>query len=96
MKTYKNLYPHIYAFVNLYRAFRAARKGGKRKQGEVASFEFDLEHNLLALEAQLRDQTYRPGGYTNFYIYEPKRRLVSAALFRPSGWGTGASHSGRK
>ena len=62
-------------------AFRAARKG-KRDRVAVATFEFDLEHNLLALEAELRDQTYRPGPYTNFAIYEPKRRLVSAAPFR--------------
>jgi hypothetical protein len=27
MKTYKNLYPKIYDFDNLYRTFRAARKG---------------------------------------------------------------------
>lgn len=81
MKSYKNLYPHIYAFANLYQAFRAARKGGKRKKVAVASFEFDLEHHLLELETELRQQTYQPGGYTNFYIYEPKRRLVSAAPF---------------
>jgi RNA-directed DNA polymerase len=80
MKTYKNLYPQIYNFANLHQAFCAARKG-KRDRVAVASFEFDLEHNLLALEAELRDQTYRPGPYTNFYIYEPKRRLVSAAPF---------------
>jgi RNA-directed DNA polymerase len=81
MKTYKNLYPQIHNFGNLYIAFLAARKG-KRGQVAVASFEFDLEHNLLQLEAELRDQTYRPAPYTNFYIYEPKRRLVSAAPFR--------------
>ena len=81
MKTYKNLYPHICAFPNLYAAFRAARRG-KRDRAAVASFEFDLERNLLVLESELRDQTYRPGAYTNFYIHEPKRRLVSAAPFR--------------
>jgi RNA-directed DNA polymerase len=48
----------------------------------VATFEFDLEHNLLRLEAELRDQAYHPGPYTNFVIHEPKRRLVSAAPFR--------------
>jgi RNA-directed DNA polymerase len=80
MKTYKNLYPQIYSFGNLYVAYLAARKG-KRDQVAVASFEFDLEHNLLRLEAELRDQVYRPGGYTNFFIHEPKRRLVSAAPF---------------
>ena len=45
MKSYKSLYPQIYPFANLYQAFRTARKGGKRKKVEVASFEFDLEHN---------------------------------------------------
>jgi retron-type reverse transcriptase len=81
MKTYKNLYPQIYNFGNLYVAFLAARKG-KRDRAAVASFEFDLEHHLVQLESELREQTYRPGGYTNFYVHEPKRRLVSAAPFR--------------
>jgi len=81
MKTYKNLYPQICSFANLYLAFRAARKG-KRSRPAVASFEFDLEHNLLTLQNELQDRVYRPGDYDNFYIYEPKRRLVSAAPFR--------------
>ena len=41
-----------------------------------------MEHHLLQLQSELRDQTYRPGPYHNFYIREPKRRLVSAAPFR--------------
>ena len=65
MKTYKNLYSQVYDFGHLYRAFRAARKG-KRNRVEVAGFEFDLEPNLLALETELREQRYQPGGYTNF------------------------------
>ncbi len=81
MKTYKNLYQHVYNFGNLYTAYRKARKG-KRKQAEVAAFEFDMERNLLQLQTELRDQTYRPGPYHNFIIREPKRRLVSAAPFR--------------
>jgi len=48
MKTYRNLYPQIYSFENLYRSFRAARKG-KRDRVAVAAFELDLEQNLLAL-----------------------------------------------
>jgi len=81
MKTYKNLYSTIYKFDNLYKAYRAARKG-KRDRESVASFEFDLETNLMNLQAELRCQQYSPGAYTNFYIYDPKRRLVSAAPFR--------------
>ena len=81
MKCYKNLYPCIASFPNLYQAFRAARRG-KRDRAAVAAFEFDLESNLLALAGELREKTYQPGNYTSFYIYEPKRRLVSAAPFR--------------
>ena len=81
MKTYHNLYPHVHSFRNLYLAFRGARKA-KRHRVAVAGFEFDLEHNLLQLETEMRDQTYKPGPYTNFYVYEPKRRLISAAPFR--------------
>jgi len=53
MKTYKNLYPQIYHFGNLYVAFLAARKG-KRDRAAVASFEFDLEHHLVQLEHAAR------------------------------------------
>ncbi len=77
MKTYKNLYPQITDFANLYLAYRRARLG-KRDRGAVASFEYDLERNLFELQDELRTHTYEPGGYTNFYIHEPKRRLVSA------------------
>jgi len=62
-------------------AYRQARKG-KRSRDDVAAFEFAMEHNLLHLEMELREQIYRPGAYHNFYIHEPKRRLVSAAPFR--------------
>ncbi len=80
-KTYKGLYPQVYSFENLYASWRAARLG-KRNRVAVSSFEYDLEENLLTLERELREQTYQPGRYTNFYIYDPKQRLVSAAPFR--------------
>jgi RNA-directed DNA polymerase len=82
MKTYKNLYTRIYAFDNLYAAFRRARRGGKRKKEAVAAFELDLEANLWQLHDELRQETYQPGSYHNFYIRERKRRLISAAPFR--------------
>ena len=74
--TCKNLYPQICDFAALYVAYRRARCG-KRDRAAVASFEFDLERNLLQLQAELQAHTYAPGGYTNFDIHEPKRRLVS-------------------
>jgi RNA-directed DNA polymerase len=48
----------------------------------AATFEFDLEGNLLQLQRELEDKTYRPGSYTSFYIHDPKHRLISAAPFR--------------
>lgn len=75
------MYEQIHSWENLLLAYRKASKG-KRGHANVAAFEYHLEDNLLALQAELRDQTYRPGAYTSFYIHEPKRRLISAAPFR--------------
>ncbi len=81
MKTYKHLYPKIYAFDNLYQAFRKARRG-KRSRPEVAAFEHHLEEKLWQLHADLREHTYTPGPYHHFYIYDRKKRKISAAPFR--------------
>lgn len=66
---------------NLLTAYRQAAKR-KRGHANVAAFEYRLEDNLLALQSELRAQSYRPGPYRSFYIHEPKRRLISAAPFR--------------
>jgi len=81
IKTYRNLYPSICTFENLYIAYRAARKG-KRSKASVAAFEFNQEGELAQLQSDLRDKTYQPGPYSSFYVHDPKRRLISAAPFR--------------
>lgn len=81
MKTYRTLYPQIVSFRNLLDAFYKARKGKRSKQG-VAAFEYNLERELLRLEQELRQESWHPGGYTSFYIADPKRRKISAAPFR--------------
>jgi len=73
-------YADLYTWENLYRAYRKAAKG-KRGRPTVAAFEFRLEDNLISLQDELADATYRPGRYTHFTIHEPKRRLISAAPF---------------
>jgi retron-type reverse transcriptase len=75
------MYADLCSWPNLLLAYRKAAKG-KRGQSNVAAFEYRMEDNLCQLQAELRDQTYRPGPYTSFYIHEPKRRLISAAPFR--------------
>ena len=81
MKTYKHLYPQVTAFENLHRAFKGAARG-KRSHPDVATFEFDLEQNLVRLQSELETKTYQPGAYHNFHIRDPKPRLISAAPFR--------------
>ena len=46
------------------------------------AFNYALEPNLARLQAELAAKTYQPGPYKTFVIYEPKRRLISAAPYR--------------
>ena len=45
-------------------------------------FNLNLENELLGLQRELLEKTYRHGGYRDFFIYDPKRRLISAAPYR--------------
>jgi retron-type reverse transcriptase len=81
MKRYGNLYDEICSFENLWRAARKAQRG-KRFQPNVARFNYGLERELVQLREELLTQTYRPGDYHEFFIYEPKQRLISAAPYR--------------
>jgi RNA-directed DNA polymerase len=81
LKTHKNLFPHVYDFENLYLAWRKARKGKRGREG-AAAFERVQEQELLVLQEELQNFTYTPGPYRNFYVHDPKKRLISAAPFR--------------
>ncbi len=48
----------------------------------MLAFSLNLESNLIQIQNELIWKTYRPGAYRNFYVYEPKKRLVSAPPFR--------------
>jgi len=81
MKTYKNLYETIFSFDNLSLAARKAQRG-KRFKENVAQFNMNLEKELLNLLGELQQQNYQPGEYRSFFIYEPKKRMISAAPYR--------------
>jgi RNA-directed DNA polymerase len=80
-KTFRNLWPEVVDFENLWLAYQKARRH-KRYKEPAAWFAMNAEHNLLALHRELRDGSYRPGGYHQFRIWEPKERVISAAPFR--------------
>jgi retron-type reverse transcriptase len=81
MKRYGGLYPDVCAFENVYLAARKAQRS-KRYRDDVLAFNHDLEDNLLEIQEALKAKTYAPGPYKTFVIYEPKRRLISAAPYR--------------
>jgi len=79
-KTYRNLWPQLASFENLWLAYLAARRG-KRARPAVAAYDLDAETRLLRLQERLEAGEYAPGAYRTFVIREWKRRVVSAAPF---------------
>jgi retron-type reverse transcriptase len=74
------VYNELTTWENIYRAYQKAARG-KRGHPNVAEFEYELEDNLIHIQAELKRRTYQPGNYCSFYIHEPKHRLISAAPF---------------
>jgi len=81
VKTYNDLFDKITAFDNLLKAAQKAQKG-KRFKEACAVFNLNLEKELLRLQRKLKEQSYRHGSYRDFFIYDPKQRLISAAPYR--------------
>ncbi|MCP4253061.1 MAG: RNA-dependent DNA polymerase [Candidatus Scalindua sp.] len=80
MKRQNNLFEKVISFENILKASKKARRG-KRYKASTAAFEYNLESNLLRIIEVLKNQTYIPGAYCDFRIYDPKRRIISAAPY---------------
>ena len=78
---HRNLFDGIASFPALLTAALVAAKGKRAKPG-VAAFLANLEREVLRLERQLKDGSYRPGRYKKIEVFDPKHRIVSAAPFR--------------
>lgn len=81
MKTFNHLFDKITRFDNLLLAAQKAQKG-KRKKQCVAAFHFRFEENIIELQETLKKQSYKPGKYRTFYVFDPKERMISAAPYR--------------
>ena len=80
-KKQNGFFDQIASFSALHEAARRAIKG-KRRKPSAASFMANMERELLRLERELADKSYRPGRYTVFEVRDSKSRRVSAAPFR--------------
>jgi retron-type reverse transcriptase len=81
VKRYGNLWPQVVAFENLVAAALKAQRG-KRYRGNVLEFNSNLEVELERIQEELISGAYTPGDYRTFLIYEPKKRMISAAPYR--------------
>ena len=76
-----SLFDSIAAFSALLDASSRATKG-KRSKRDVAELLANQEHEILALECELRSEACQLGRCRRVEVFDPKRRIVSAALFR--------------
>jgi len=81
MKRVGNLFESVISFENLLEASRLAMKGSGRTN-ITCRFFFDLEDQILTLQDELKENSYRPGPYRYFMIKDPKDRTIAVAPFR--------------
>ncbi|MEX2405075.1 MAG: reverse transcriptase/maturase family protein [Candidatus Paceibacterota bacterium] len=81
MKIYKELHWLIISPSALFRAWEVF-KSDKRNKPDVIEFEVNLEENIFGLYRELKNGTYRHGGYRGFWIHDPKLRRIHKATVR--------------
>ena len=80
MAKIKNVYDDIVSDENIYKAYLNARKN-KRYRKDVLIFTQNLEANLVKIQNELRSEVADYPKYREFYVYEPKCRLILAQDF---------------
>lgn len=79
-KTLKNKYDKNLTYEKLMEAHIKSRKGkGYRK--EIIEFNLKQEEYIMWLLKELQTQTYKHGGYTIFYVTEPKLRKIEKSRY---------------
>ena len=76
-----SLLERIYSWENLLDAYHEAASE-KWYRGDVVAFSANLAENLIGIQNDLVWRTYTVGRYRQFYVSEPKRRLIMALGFR--------------
>lgn len=81
-KQFMFLYDKIMDKDNIYKAFKKVSLGKNKYKIDAIKFEQDETYNLNELRNSLKYKTYKHDGYTEFYVYEPKKRLIYAPSFK--------------
>jgi RNA-directed DNA polymerase len=80
-KRHRNLIQQIADPANVLDAYHKTSNGKRRTWGYLEFKEYDLA-NLLAVQAELLEGSYKRGPFREFMVYEPKPRLISALDFK--------------
>lgn len=75
------LFEQLCDFDLLLKSAYMCRKGKAKKKATLLFFN-NLEENIICLLNDLTWGSYKQSEYTNFFVFEPKRRLISAPNFR--------------
>lgn len=79
-KPARGLWPQVLAWENILHAGKEAARG-KRWRNDVLRYNASFEENLFRLRSLLHSGQWHPGPYREFYVFEPKRRLVHAPCY---------------
>ena len=80
MRRAECLYEQIYQFENILSAAYQCRKGESKKQSTLDFFD-NLEENVIQIQNELMWNEFTVSPYHHFFVFEPKRRLISAPTF---------------
>lgn len=78
----QSLFDRMMAPALMAEAYKRTRCGQRKFRPEAIAFDRYAEHYLARLRADLESGQYRPCGYTQFMVYEPKERLIHAPRVR--------------
>lgn len=81
MRRTGNLFDAIISRENLRFAFYRASRG-KRSRQDVRTFGDELESNLHSLSNEVESDKLKLGQFTQFTIFDPKERVITAPCFR--------------
>lgn len=79
--THNNLWPQIVNFESLYAGYRAAARN-KRFRDSSLHYRLRLEENIINTMNLLLWKQWQPAPFRQFFVHDPKKRLISAPAFR--------------
>lgn len=80
-KKHKNLFERVVAESNFWDAYRKTARNKRDTEGYLR-FRHNEAANIALLREAVHNGTYTPSPAREFYVYEPKKRLITALAFQ--------------